>query len=51
MKQNLGWAAGYNLAMLPLAALTPVRAEWMAAAMMLSSLTVVGNSLRLRRSA
>jgi len=56
MRQNLGWAVGYNLLGIPLAAgllypafhilLTP----WLAAAAMaLSSVCVLGNSLRLRR--
>jgi len=55
MRQNLGWAAAYNLLGIPLAAgvlypafhllLTP----WLAAAAMaLSSICVLGNSLRLR---
>jgi Cu+-exporting ATPase len=55
MRQNLGWAAGYNALGIPLAAgllypafhllLTP----WLAAAAMaLSSVCVLGNSLRLR---
>jgi Cu+-exporting ATPase len=55
MHQNLGWAVGYNLLGIPLAAgalypafhilLTP----WLAAAAMaLSSVCVLGNSLRLR---
>ncbi len=56
MRQNLGWAIGYNLIGIPLAAgllypafhilLTP----WLAAAAMaLSSVCVLANSLRLRR--
>jgi Cu+-exporting ATPase len=56
MRQNLGWAVGYNLLGIPLAAgllypafhilLTP----WLAAAAMaLSSVCVLANSLRLRR--
>ena len=49
VRQNLAWAALYNLSALPLAA-TGILAPWMAAlGMSLSSLIVVGNALRLNR--
>src|SRR5262249_40326723 len=49
IRQNLGWAFGYNLLLVPLAAagiLPPVLA---ALTMATSAVTVVGNALRLRR--
>jgi len=48
IKQNMAWAIGYNLLMLPLAAMGLVPPYFAALGMSMSSLVVVFNSLRLK---
>ncbi|ESP88530.1 heavy metal translocating P-type ATPase [Candidatus Halobonum tyrrellensis] len=49
VRQNLFWALGYNTAMIPLASLGLLRPSFAAAAMAVSSVSVLTNSLLFRR--
>ena len=48
IRQNLAWAALYNVVLIPLAAVGRLTPVWAAAAMVASGLLVIGNALRLQ---
>jgi cation transport ATPase len=50
IRQNLAWAVAYNVVALTAAALGWLHPLLAAVAMLVSSLTVLGNSLRVRRT-